>query len=584
MKKCVLLVFAVLLLSCMAFTSEAAIYPDAILYSIDNNGVLLFNVLHSADITNATIVDKTGSGITTIANLKDVMGIPDVPTPQFGTDLGQQRTLGKAVTATIEIGVNKKIYNLTITNIRERPLIGISKRTFSSTAPSNGNEIFWAGAFEKNGAFVVFLDTVTDADGAKGYLEKLNGIFMCGGEDWHPALYGETVTPHGSSGWSIGRDISDINLMRQAVSLDVPMLAACRGEQGFNVAMGGGLVQDVPYYLAEEIKAGNINESRVTGNSGGISTHRVYKYEDIIKTDGTLVPYSGTGAAPYTTVNCNTEGCRRVQVDGLIHSGGTSYHKLDAGEKSGILPAAKWLYDIIGVRFMPAVATAHHQSVNPKKLGDGITIVAYSTDGIVEAIEHQSSLFALGIQWHPERDAGGGTSGITNGYVDPDNSNAMLRALVKYSGIHKDRKALLSFFKNNELPQIFELIENGQDGLEYLELFKDKATVLDGSTLDGWSITGVSPQDAGSWLANVVSGSVVVTLNECVTDEAVIVKLTKGGETKEVAITFSGEKTVVPGDPDDPVDSSSSGCNAAQGYLVLAFFMGAVPYIFSKRK
>ncbi|MCL2165507.1 MAG: gamma-glutamyl-gamma-aminobutyrate hydrolase family protein, partial [Oscillospiraceae bacterium] len=430
----------VMLASATAFAAYGnAVYSDAILYSIDASNVLVFNVLHSADITGAVIVDKTKSGINTINDLKTVLGTPDAGAPVFGIDPGQ-RTIGKAVTATLEVAYGF-VVKATITNVRDRPIIGITKRTFNSTAPGNSNEVFWAGAFERNGAIAVYLDTVVDADGARAYVSKLDGIFVCGGEDWHPALYNETVTPHGSSGWNIGRDISDINLMWQAISLDVPMLAACRGHQGFNIAMGGGLVQDIPYYLAEEVEAGRIAANRVTGlASPNSSTHREYKYEDIIDANGNLIPYSGTGAAPYTTVSCDATCRARAQVDGLIHSGGTSYHVLDVADNVGVLPDSKWLYNIIGSRYMAAVATAHHQSVNPKKLGNGITIAAYSSDGVVEAIEHKDSLFALGIQWHPERDAGGGTSGIRNGYVDPDSSNALLRALVKYASIHMDRQ------------------------------------------------------------------------------------------------------------------------------------------------
>lgn len=38
-------------------------------------------------------------------------------------------------------------------------------------------------------------------------------------------------------------------------------------------------------------------------------------------------------------------------------------------------------------------------------MGKGLTVAARSSDGIIEAIEHRDSLFALGLQWHPERDA-----------------------------------------------------------------------------------------------------------------------------------------------------------------------------------
>ncbi len=42
----------------------------------------------------------------------------------------------------------------------------------------------------------------------------------------------------------------------------------------------------------------------------------------------------------------------------------------------------------------------HHQAV--KKVADSFTITARSDDNIIEAIEHRTHPFALGIQWHPE--------------------------------------------------------------------------------------------------------------------------------------------------------------------------------------
>ena len=66
-----------------------------------------------------------------------------------------------------------------------------------------------------------------------------------------------------------------------------------------------------------------------------------------------------------------------------------------------------------------------------------------SSDGIVEAIEHQDSLFALALQWHPERDALEDTRGTD---VDQNQCNALLGALVEYAGIYDDQtKTELTF-------------------------------------------------------------------------------------------------------------------------------------------
>ncbi|MGE4277397.1 MAG: S-layer homology domain-containing protein, partial [Lawsonibacter sp.] len=133
----------------------------------------------------------------------------------------------------------------------------------------------------------------------------------------------------------------------------------------------------------------------------------------------------------------------RVQVDNVIHSGGTKYHALEARvDGIGISSDSKWMYDIAGGDSIDLVATAHHQAVNPDKLGDGLTIVASSADGIVEGIEHQGSLFALAVQFHPERDALKDTYGVG---VDQDKCNAFLGALVKYAGIYDDRQDQTSY-------------------------------------------------------------------------------------------------------------------------------------------
>jgi putative glutamine amidotransferase len=46
------------------------------------------------------------------------------------------------------------------------------------------------------------------------------------------------------------------------------------------------------------------------------------------------------------------------------------------------------------------VNSRHHQAV--KDLGKGLIATANAPDGVIEAIEHPSSRFCLGVQWHPE--------------------------------------------------------------------------------------------------------------------------------------------------------------------------------------
>ncbi len=51
------------------------------------------------------------------------------------------------------------------------------------------------------------------------------------------------------------------------------------------------------------------------------------------------------------------------------------------------------------------VPTAHRQAV--RRLGDGLRGCARTDDGVIEAIEMSDRNFAIGVQWHPERDVDG---------------------------------------------------------------------------------------------------------------------------------------------------------------------------------
>lgn len=57
---------------------------------------------------------------------------------------------------------------------------------------------------------------------------------------------------------------------------------------------------------------------------------------------------------------------------------------------------------IFGVTTL-AVRSWHHQAVG--RLGAGLRAVAWSPDGVVEAVESEEHPFALGVQWHPETGA-----------------------------------------------------------------------------------------------------------------------------------------------------------------------------------
>jgi putative glutamine amidotransferase len=46
------------------------------------------------------------------------------------------------------------------------------------------------------------------------------------------------------------------------------------------------------------------------------------------------------------------------------------------------------------------VHSVHHQAVG--RLGNGLHAVAWSPDGVIEAVESDRHRFVVGVQWHPE--------------------------------------------------------------------------------------------------------------------------------------------------------------------------------------
>ena len=239
--------------------AAASKVEGAVLYTVNDQNQLEYNVVYKAGVdANTTVTDKSGHGIETLDQLKTMMGKADAPKVELNVSTGE-RTLGAVVLADLTID-GDKVTEITVTKVSKRPVIGISWKKDDIGTDYQG----FAEAFERNGAYAVYLPQVKSADEAKDVLSKLDGIFFTGGEDWNPALYNEEAYTHGSAGWNDARDTSDLNLMKKAVEMDVPLFAVCRGEQGFNVAMGGGLIQDVPTYLGQKVKAGEIAEDRVT--------------------------------------------------------------------------------------------------------------------------------------------------------------------------------------------------------------------------------------------------------------------------------------------------------------------------------
>ena len=325
---------------------------------------------------DATVIDRTDCNIKDVSQLREVLGKePDLTSARPGDRAGDE--LGYAYYATLTLN-DGKIVEITIERRLPRPLIGVS---WTQDKRANDAQRVIAESILRLGGRVLFLQKANDDD-CDDIMKELDGFVMPGGADVDPAYYGETTFPHGSLGIVKARDISDIAVSRYAIDNNLPALWICRGEQVLNVALGGALIQDVPTYLGERARRGEFSKDRI----------------ETIPDEGAPLVYGGKE----TTQPCDPPHYR-VVIDGFAHRSGR--HSLGTPDDPRISENSKFLLPIVGRRYFHSVVTSHHQAVDPERLGKGLTIVATTPDGVVEAIEYQSNDFALATQFHYERDA-----------------------------------------------------------------------------------------------------------------------------------------------------------------------------------
>jgi putative glutamine amidotransferase len=83
-------------------------------------------------------------------------------------------------------------------------------------------------------------------------VRSCSGLLLTGGGDVLPSIYG-AAAHHTFSAAEAGRDEYEIELVRRAIEVDLPLFAICRGVQVLNVALGGTLVQDIPDEVSSSI-------------------------------------------------------------------------------------------------------------------------------------------------------------------------------------------------------------------------------------------------------------------------------------------------------------------------------------------
>ena len=192
------------------------------------------------------------------------------------------------------------------------------------------------------GCIPLVYPTAYGVDDVEQYLSMVDGIFVSGASsNIDPLLYGQYLeTPELPQ--DRDRDDVDVEIIRAAVKMGLPILGVCRGFQEMNVAFGGDLHQ-------------------VLHETEGFMDHREPK------------------------------GPNGEELDLDTQYGPNHMVKLVSGS---------WFEELMGKdEFM--VSSLHGQGIN--ELAPELVALAHAPDGLIEAVSFKDSpQFTLGVQWHPE--------------------------------------------------------------------------------------------------------------------------------------------------------------------------------------
>ena len=130
----------------------------------------------------------------------------------------------------------------------KRPLIGVptgrekSQRFFG--LPLYIMNQTYIRVLENLGALPVMIPLQMSEETLFGIFQRLDGLFLPGGEDLDPSAYGQERHPQLGAP-DKERDRTELLLTRWALAEGMPLLGVCRGIQVMNVHLGGSLHQDL---------------------------------------------------------------------------------------------------------------------------------------------------------------------------------------------------------------------------------------------------------------------------------------------------------------------------------------------------
>lgn len=136
-----------------------------------------------------------------------------------------------------------------------RPSIGItpdvSGTTGDGATPRYELKASYAEAVLRAGGLPMVMPYSDDRSVVEAYLDRVQGVLVTGGAfDVPPQAYGD-VARDGLGELKPGRTAFETEILRGALSRNLPVLGVCGGMQLLNVVLGGTLYQDIRRELAD---------------------------------------------------------------------------------------------------------------------------------------------------------------------------------------------------------------------------------------------------------------------------------------------------------------------------------------------
>jgi putative glutamine amidotransferase len=236
---------------------------------------------------------------------------------------------------------NMKPITIGFSSYTKRVNVGVSSNQHITMVPKD-----YVTLFPQSLVIPLILSQDMCLDHVESLCDKIDGLFLVGGEDINPLNYGEKLLVEykehlGLTGSYFQRpmffkpdqprDMFELTLYRCAKQKGLPIFGNCRGMQIINIAEGGSLFQELP----------------------------------------------------------------QPSLDHLIGADGwTYYHEVFFNPKS--------VWSNILQKTSYTTSSCHHQAI--KEIAPSLSIAGQSSDGVIEMIEHKDAhRFILGMQGHIEK-------------------------------------------------------------------------------------------------------------------------------------------------------------------------------------